>query len=330
MDVSGNDIPFTILQILRHNYLHFFAITCLYYDHFLTFDGEVEFIWKRRKSHSSLWFFLNRYLAFFGNLVVTVVGLTALSLSDTSCRHYSLFRQTLLIVQQVIVCTLLTLRTYALYGRSLRVLRFLLGSGVVLAGVCLWAMFGQKSAPSQIGSGCHIGLSKVTAIRLASAWQALFVYDCLIFGLTVAKAWSTRRDHAVTGISVPLVTLVLKDGAIYFAVMGFGNFMNMVSFYFGGPFLRGGLSTFASNLSVTMMSRLMLNLHESAEEGVASTVQTNTNVDYASNYETGVVELDTVCSSVMMTSISVQRAPSLGAPSLEDIERSVPSSTSVK
>jgi len=242
-----------------------------------------------------------------------------------SCRHYNLFRQTLLIAQQAIVCILLTLRTYALYRRSLRVLRFLLGSGVVLAGVGLWAMFGQKSAPSQIGSGCHVGLSKVTAIRLASAWQALFVYDCLIFGLTVAKAWSARKDHAVTGINVPLVTLVVRDGALYFAVMGFGNFMNMVSYYFGGPFLRGGFSTFASNLSVTMMSRLMLNLHESAEEGIPSTVQTNTNVDYASNYETGVVELDTVCSSAMMIGINVQRAPSL-----EEVERSVPSSTSVK
>jgi hypothetical protein len=75
-----------------------------------------------------------------------------MSYSD-SCRHYNLFRQTLLIAQQAIVCSmlnltplissanqpqvLLTLRTYALYRRSLRVLRFLLGSGVVLAGVGL-------------------------------------------------------------------------------------------------------------------------------------------------------------------------------------------------
>lgn len=305
-----NDIPFTVFQILRHNYLHFFAITCLYYDHFLTFDGEVEFIWRRRKSHSSLWFFLNRYLAFFGNLVVTVVGFR--SLSYTSCKHYSLFVQILIIVQRVIVCTLLTLRTYALYARSLRILKLLLGSGFVLAAVCLWAMFGQKIVPLRIGRGCHIGVSRVTAVRLASAWEALFLYDCLIFGLTVAKAWSARKDHAITGIRVPLITLVLRDGALYFAVIGFGNFMNMVTFYFGGPFFRGGLSTFASNLSVIMMSRLMLNLHESAEEGIHSAMPTNTNVDYATNCETGNVELDTVCSSAMMAGISVQRTPSLG------------------
>ena len=73
-----------------------------------------------------------------------------------------------------------------------------------------------------------------------------------------------------------------------------------------------------------MMSRLMLNLHESAEEGIPSTVQTNTNVDYASNYETGVMELDTVCSSAMVADISVQRAPSI-----EEVEGSFPSSTPV-
>ena len=74
-----------------------------------------------------------------------------------------------------------------------------------------------------------------------------------------------------------------------------------------------------------MMSRLMLNLHESAEEGIPSTVQTNTNVDYASNYETGVVELDTVCSSAIMAGVSVQDTLSV-----EEVERSFPSSTSVK
>jgi len=74
------------------------------------------------------------------------------SYSD-SCKHYSLFVQILIIVQRVIVCStldltllissankpqaLLTLRTYALYARSLRILWLLLGSGFVLAAVCL-------------------------------------------------------------------------------------------------------------------------------------------------------------------------------------------------
>lgn len=38
----------------------------LYYDHALTFSEEVRRIWRAPLSKGSLWFLLNRYLAFFG------------------------------------------------------------------------------------------------------------------------------------------------------------------------------------------------------------------------------------------------------------------------
>jgi len=54
------------------------------------------------------------------------------------------------------------------------------------------------------------------------------------------------------------------------------NLANILTFYFAGPFLRGGLSTFASSISVTLMSRLTLNLHRTADKGLLSTDATNT------------------------------------------------------
>ncbi|KAF8874539.1 hypothetical protein BD779DRAFT_1566256, partial [Infundibulicybe gibba] len=52
--------------------------------------------------------------------------------------------------------------------------------------------------------------------------------------------------------------------------MALSNLANILTFYFCGPFLRGGLSTFSTSISVTMMSRLMLNLHETANVGIFS------------------------------------------------------------
>ncbi|KAF9558567.1 hypothetical protein CPC08DRAFT_638831, partial [Agrocybe pediades] len=279
-----------LLHSLVHNYLHMFAISCLYYDHFVTVGQEIEYLWKRPKRHSSYWFFANRYVAFFGNIAVTVLGFTDLysqCLKHRSCKKYNLFRQLFLIVNQVLVCVLLTLRIYALYGCSKRILTYMVGSGAILIAVSCWALFGQKSAPSETGGGCHVGLSTGTYVVvllhcLAGAWEALFVYDSIIFGLTVFKTWNARRDHSITGISIPIITLILRDGAIYFAVMALCNLANILTFYFAGPFLRGGLSTFASTISVTMMSRLMLNLHETADDGLFSTHLTSTNVDYMS------------------------------------------------
>uniref|UniRef100_A0A0W0FB88 Uncharacterized protein n=1 Tax=Moniliophthora roreri TaxID=221103 RepID=A0A0W0FB88_MONRR len=50
--------------------------------------------------------------------------------------------------------------------------------------------------------------------------------------------------------------------------MVLANLANILTFYLCGPFMRGGLSTFVSCISVTMLYRLMLNLHSNADTGL--------------------------------------------------------------
>ena len=163
---------------------------------------------------------------------------------------------------------LLTLRTYALYNCSIRVLSFMLGSGAVLAGIaCVryvhsphpgvtrsrfsqWTLFGQKSVYSESMFGCLVGLSSVTyvavtciflepllrnlisrAIRefpfvckpfsstrnfvfpgLAAAWEALFVYDCIVFFLTMRKTWRARHETKFAPTTTPILQLMFRDG----------------------------------------------------------------------------------------------------------------------
>ncbi|TFK32683.1 hypothetical protein BDQ12DRAFT_771575, partial [Crucibulum laeve] len=269
--------------------VHLIASAIFYYDHLITLGNEINYLWRRPKGASAYWFFFNRYLAFFGNLIVTYLG----------CESYNTFRQLLLIVSQVLVCILLTLRIHALYGRLYRILGFMGGSAAVLIVISCWSIFGQKSVASASGqaAGCHIAQSKETAVHQATAWEALFVYDSMIFGFTIFKTWQTRREHIITGIRIPLISLILRDGinvlTIFHSVMALANLANILTFY---PFLRGGLSTFASSISVMMMSRLMLNLHESASIGIFST-QLSTGLEYAGTPEyntTEDIELDTL------------------------------------
>ncbi|KAF5318048.1 hypothetical protein D9619_012127 [Psilocybe cf. subviscida] len=57
------------------------------------------------------------------------------------------------------------------------------------------------------------------SLGIAGAWEALLVYDCIIFGLTIYKTWTARVGHVINGIRVPLITLflrdVLRDSGIY-------------------------------------------------------------------------------------------------------------------
>ncbi|KAH6908785.1 hypothetical protein BKA70DRAFT_1426674 [Coprinopsis sp. MPI-PUGE-AT-0042] len=165
---------------------------------------------------------------------------------------------------------LLTLRIYALYQRSKR-LAAMLSSFAFLAGVACFVMFGQESAPAPqlSNTGCNVGISRITAIRRflikqspddvahvfrvpinrSRAWEALFAYDSIIFTLTIWKTVKERRERRITGSTLLWWTLLLRDGAIYYAI------------------------------SATMMSRLMLNLHRTADEGIYTTQITNTHFD---------------------------------------------------
>ncbi|KAF9549074.1 hypothetical protein CPC08DRAFT_769155 [Agrocybe pediades] len=289
-----------------------------YYDHAITIGGdsdilaqniaqswltgrEINYLWKRPKRRSSYWFFANRYIPFFANIAITILSYMDLTpercvayslhphdlISDTrgrSCRRFTLFRQVFAVVNQIIVSLLLTLRVYALYECSSRILTFMLGTGTISIGIaCLkWTLFRQQSTNSleAVVGGCHIGLTRETAFRIATAWEAVFAYDCLIFTLTIMKTWKGRKNYAITGTRMPLITLILRDGAIYFAVMALANFGNVLTFYLGGTFLRGGLSMFSSSISITMMARLMLNLHERADDGLFTTQTMSTDLDW--------------------------------------------------
>ena len=61
-------------------------------------------------------------------------------------------------------------------------------------------------------------LANCRFIGLAGAWEALFAYDSIIFSLIMYKTWKVRRDYAVTGIEIPLISLILRDGEMSFEI----------------------------------------------------------------------------------------------------------------
>ncbi|KIY53754.1 hypothetical protein FISHEDRAFT_68620 [Fistulina hepatica ATCC 64428] len=137
--------------------------------------------------------------------------------------------------------------------------------------------------------------------RLATSWEALMVFDALIFFLTFARTYSvSRRTRALWSnfTAVPLTTIMLRDGAIYFAVMSLANLANLA-----GSYLKGCLSSFTSCISITMMSRLMLNLHERAHVGILA-VRAPHSTWTSGNRRIDALELDDVSSPTSPTNKS--------------------------
>ncbi|KAI3614910.1 hypothetical protein WG66_016941 [Moniliophthora roreri] len=281
---------------------HLAAITILYWDHLLTLKTEVKCLWKRPSNLSSYLFFLNRYF----NAVAVAIAMTSNFRPDSSwsCIQLSRFREAVLIVAQLIVVVILTLRIYALYACSRRLLYFMLSVIAVLLAIVVVvnSEHHQAGAPASLIYQ-HLP-SKVNAGK-AVAWEMLLVYDVLLFGLALHNAFKTRRDLKLLRMlknRVSLKVILLRDGAMYFGVMMLTNLVNILTYYvdrrglckgqgavvlklthlLNQGCMRGGLAAFASSLSVTLTSRLMLNLHEVMDTGIYLS-QFTSQVDEQSN-----------------------------------------------
>ncbi|KAF7324209.1 hypothetical protein MKEN_00644200 [Mycena kentingensis (nom. inval.)] len=305
--------PATIVYALRiHDYLALPAFTFLFWDHILTFGDELRFLWFRRRTLSTWCFLFNRYTAFFGDIAVAWFTFNTIpekvrrvplllrasadgNLLLQACKSVNLFRQLLLIFNQSLICVLLTIRIYALYGRASHLWRYLTASALALLGLSCWAISGHKGVPLPNAEGVSywefvrdvrrsstfivvklkLMRAPCSGIHLAVPWEALFTYDVLIVVALLYKSLQTaRRDQLSGKRDATLLGLLIRDGSVYFVVMATANLGNIMTFYLADDILRGCLSTLASSLSVTIMSRLMLNLHAVESRGIFSTIAT--------------------------------------------------------
>ncbi|KAG1871473.1 hypothetical protein F4604DRAFT_814819 [Suillus subluteus] len=106
---------------------------------------------------------------------------------------------------------------------------------------------------------------------LGLAWIAEMIFELLIFILTVYRICKTTgllRLSLVTRKNI--IDIMFHDGAMYFGAMTLVNIPNILTFYSGSVAVRGSLSSLTSCLSVTLISRLMLNLHQSIDTDICS------------------------------------------------------------
>ncbi|KAI0089518.1 hypothetical protein BDY19DRAFT_108365 [Irpex rosettiformis] len=262
--IQGAAADFPLDQLYVHSFLHIVGITILFYDHILTFGEEISRIWASPGSGASLYFLLTRYFSFFVTITITFGNFSNSfsTVQPPSCLDYVFYRQVVLMATQILVGIMQFLRTYALYCKSKRIAALIFGVGAVLVSLSVWAVTGQQGEVS-LQQGCHMASSKTSSIHIAVAWEALFTFDAMIFVLTLLKTYKERASHRLVRPS-DLVSLVFRDGAIYFGVMMLAQGANVITFYVAPPALRGTLSTAASTISVTMISRLTLNLHSTA------------------------------------------------------------------
>jgi len=225
---------------------------------------ERERFWSSRAfSWASFFFYANRYLALFGHVPVIVqyFWTTRSPLKIEICHTLHSYHEYYAVVVQLIVAILLTMRMYALYNRNRWVLGLFVGTIVGALSFGCWAILSGKSASVvddfEPDVGCFSSLTRPQAIRLALAWGGMLIFDVLVFCFTLYKSLIIGRMPGRN-----LMSVFLRDGAMYFGVIVVSNSGNIITFLIGGEGIRGMATTFTNIISSVTISRLMLNLRD--------------------------------------------------------------------
>ncbi|KAI9566207.1 hypothetical protein HD554DRAFT_2118344 [Boletus coccyginus] len=240
--------------------------TCLVYDHTLTFDKEVEFIWGGSWTFTKTFFLFNRY----GNLICqTIIQIVIHSgwLVNESAECYgkfNVFTSAFMNSSEESVHILVLLRAWALWGCQRRVAAVLICSYLACLLVRLVGVFfGMKSL--EYGSFQYTNLPRICVTILpAKVWILPILTACqdtIAFGTTMSSLWSHSRGTGQHLYPSALIHLLVRDAVVFYVVCILFNVFNLVmwSVYASSP--KNVLSlTFALNLLSIAGQRLVLNL----------------------------------------------------------------------
>ncbi|KAF7350819.1 hypothetical protein MSAN_01643700 [Mycena sanguinolenta] len=194
-----------------------FCILC--YDHLLTLDTEINFVWKRPKRLS---FFLFYYPPIY------------CSYEQHWCHTFNFLKKGLTIVQNVLVGYMFGLRVYAMYNFSWKIVLFLCVAASTTIGLAAWSTASETIITINVPSGCDLPISTQSAHRMAAAWESQFLCDVSIFVFTVWRSF--QQPFKISG---SIMTYMARDGTLYFAAMALVNLVNILNFYLGDvtPFI---------------------------------------------------------------------------------------------
>ncbi|KAJ7116903.1 hypothetical protein C8R44DRAFT_983278, partial [Mycena epipterygia] len=341
----------------NERYLFLAGIVVLVYDHLLTFGAEVTYIWTKGIRRSSGWYFFVRYFALLANM-----GSFALAFGDFDSEVHGHFTDAyrcaklndahgiVIVVQQLFVGSTLVLRVLAMYSFDKRITVTLITAVIVVLGVAAYCL--STGPPARVETtvpGCHIGApwsvrlresqsspspitSQITANQgLAAAWEAQLAGDVLLLAFTLCHGYSRRRSEVF--LYGRLWRVLVRDGAMYFGMICLANLANILMYNLGDvgtlpstsshPLL--SMSSFTVALSVTMICRVMLNLHEAGSiRSTDSTIRLDT-LRFAHTEEESSVAIlhQTRAQSVAgLPHIAIlQRAPPIATPQNAGLQR---------
>jgi len=264
------DVNTDVAENLRTNYVGFAAFTILIWDHLDTFTSEVEYIWKGRKGIVVYLFLLNRYLTPLG-FMVNLIAYLAPVWSGERCRHFIRFEGAMTLIGIHVVAIMMLLRINALYASNRAIVGCVFGLFMIMFTMNAWLLTRGEPVAHNPASGVHactmIFPPSLSTIASSSAWLPL-LYDSAILALTLKKTLPLVGKSNGTF----MMQRLLEDGLIYYTAIFSVTLVLTIMIISAPPGLKNIAAQLELLITVTMMSRITLNLKKCAAKRLVNSL----------------------------------------------------------
>jgi len=196
------------------------GFTVLVWDHIISFDLEVEYIWKGGKGLAVYLFFFSRYFIPL-SFCVNIYAYFSTSWSLRSCHTFVRYEGAMTMIGISVVALMMFLRIRALYARVLSIQAIVLAIFFTFIGVNSYLLTRGIPVQHVTGSGvdsCTMIIDpKVPGpIASSSAWLPL-LYDTIVFLLTLNRTASSIYSSSRN--SSQMFRVLLEQGLVYYLVI---------------------------------------------------------------------------------------------------------------
>ncbi|OSD05108.1 hypothetical protein PYCCODRAFT_1432858 [Trametes coccinea BRFM310] len=251
-------------RLVVENYFIIASSALLFVDWFMTFTDEVQRIWKGRFTGATVVFLITRYVAIAERIVLTI-SVFLPTLSNESCVPVLRLDDSLTDISYLMFGVFVMLRTRGIWGRGWLPLAFLALLTPVRTIIYIFTQTHYTPIAFGVplyGCGADYGLPSNTLrdLELIARISAT-VLDSTVIVLTWIRTLGVKRESHRLGMRTPIVTLLLRDGTIYFLVILFIQIFAIVSTNIGSTFILWDVwPLFEQAFTVIFSCRFMLNL----------------------------------------------------------------------
>ncbi|KII83978.1 hypothetical protein PLICRDRAFT_46754 [Plicaturopsis crispa FD-325 SS-3] len=264
---AGSESVLDILWHTEHTKMMILSgVTVLTYDHILTFNEELNLIWRPKFVLVSWIFLFNRYLV-PALLAVDIYEHFYLDMPYHQgiqfCKIWIVIQGYFTILSFMSIHVIVAFRVYALHGGRPWVSRVLWAAGIIYSIVCLvlstLEQLPQTSPwPDSVRAIRHQCIGSIPSWSWV-IWLPSVVFETLLFGLTMAAA----LRQATYGTSFnSMYQILYRDGILSFLAVSLCSLFSLLVWVTAPQSLLGLGRYFALALVNVAGSRLVLNLKD--------------------------------------------------------------------